>query len=61
MSLYKFKCPKCSLFVEYNMFLGDSAKNSTTQVCKCPQCKTIITYGDINLFIMKTRKKQMKG
>jgi len=46
---FNFNCPKCGTLIKYNMSMGFSAKNSDSQICKCPMCKNIITYANINL------------
>lgn len=55
---FDFNCPKCGLLVEYDMMFVGTPKNSTDQICKCPQCKTIILYKHINLQPRKKGKIQ---
>lgn len=58
VATYTFKCPKCSIPVEYDMSMGNSAKMKDAQICRCPECKTVITYNDIDLTLRKKGKPQ---
>ncbi len=55
---FNFNCPKCGLLVEYDMVFLGAAKDSHSEICKCPQCKTIILYSHINLQPKKKGKVQ---
>ena len=53
---FNFNCPKCGTLIKYNMSMGTSAKDSDTQICKCPMCKNTIFYHNINLNLQIKKK-----
>lgn len=55
---FNFNCPKCGTLIKYDISMGSFAKSSDTQICKCPECKTVVNYSNINL---QPKKKGKNG
>ena len=58
MASYNFLCYSCGIIIMYDMILN-KYKRSEYIICKCPNCKNMIKYG--NLLIQKQKKKESKN